>query len=140
MDETTETPIKSVYNRKPDGKFGADNIANPNGRPLKENTFSDIARELASASSIDINYTILKDGQMVKRSMHMESNKTMAHSMVAALIKEGLDGNVAAIKEFANRTEGKVMEKIKMIYDEDIEKMTNEELAKFVLDNKNENE
>ena len=42
-------PIKSVANRRPDGKFGPHNIANPDGRPKKGTPITDFMRELLHA-------------------------------------------------------------------------------------------
>ena len=39
--------------------------------------------------------------------MHITSSESMNHSLVVALIKEGMDGNVKAITELIDRTEGK---------------------------------
>ena len=108
-----ESPVKAEEKRKPDGTFGPGNNANPHGRPLKKNTFSDIARALLEAREINIEYTFPKAGQMVTSKLHMESDSTINHSLIAALIKEGLDGNVNAIKELIDRTEGKAIETVK---------------------------
>lgn len=99
-------------------------VRNPNGRPKLENTFSHIARELLQAKKIDITYTFPKNGTMVKRSMHMESDKSMNHSLAAVLIKEGMAGNVRAIQEIIDRTEGKPNQKVDITTQGD--KITNE--------------
>lgn len=76
---------------------------NPNGRPKKENTFSDIARELMSANEIEIEYTI-KD-----KTTHLsfKSSKPIYYGVATALIKEALSGKVNAAKELLDRIEGK---------------------------------
>lgn len=80
---------------------------NPLGRPKKHSCFTDIARHLLESKKIDIAYTFpTKEGKLLTRHMHMESDKTMYHGLIAALIKEGLDGNIGAIKELIDRTEG----------------------------------
>ncbi|KKM26665.1 hypothetical protein LCGC14_1582460 [marine sediment metagenome] len=81
---------------------------NPNGRPKKENTFSDTAIELLGASEIDIKYTI--NGK--EKEIRLESNKNIYFGLVSALILEGLKGDVRAIKELIDRTEGKAVQKI----------------------------
>jgi hypothetical protein len=111
--EPAQEPLKSKSRNK-----GWDNMRpckpgethNPNGRPKKEKCFSDIARTLLGAKKIDIEYTYPKDGKNFTRKMHVESDKPMYHSLVAALIREGMDGNVQAIKELIDRTDGKVTE------------------------------
>lgn len=82
------------------------------GRPKKENTFSDIAREMLKSKKIDIQYTFPKNGKMITSSMHMEADKTMNHSLAAVLIKEGMSGNVKAIQEIIDRVEGKPSQKL----------------------------
>jgi len=90
---------------------------NPEGRPKKENTFSDICRELLQSKEIDITYTFPKKGQMVTSHMHMQSDKTMNHSLAAVLIKEGMSGNVKAIQEIIDRTDGKPKQTIDLGFD-----------------------
>jgi hypothetical protein len=85
---------------------------NPNGRPKKEHCFSDIARQILSAKKLDIEYTFPSGGTMKLSKVHLESDKTFYHSLVCALLKEGLDGNVQAVKELIDRTEGKAIESI----------------------------
>jgi len=92
-------------------------IRNPNGRPKKENTFSDICRELLQSKEIDITYTFPKKGTMVTSHMHMSSDKTMNHSLAAVLIKEGMGGNVKAIQEIIDRTDGKPKQTVDLGFD-----------------------
>lgn len=85
---TQETPpLKPVTNRNPDGTFGPGNIANPNGRP-KGKTFSGYLRELLEEIDPDTkkeNFRILSE----------------------ALFKTAKKGDVQAIKEFADRLDGR---------------------------------
>ncbi len=107
MSEQQTKQDQSKPARDEAGRLLPGNTANPNGRPLKENTFSDIARTLLSSKEIHIEYTYPKDGALVKRSLNITSDNTINHSLVAALVKEGLDGNVNAIKELIDRTQGR---------------------------------
>lgn len=50
--ETSQEPIKSVDNRNPDGTFGPNNNANPNGRP-KGKTLKEFARDFLMSMSDD---------------------------------------------------------------------------------------
>jgi len=77
---------------------------NPAGRPPKEKTFSDTARMLLSATTIDITLT---DGKGKEKRIFLKSTKNFYHGLVAALIVEGLKGNVNAIKELIDRAEGR---------------------------------
>ncbi len=100
----SEAQKKAYQNLSKPGKTN-----NPNGRPPKERTFSDTARQMLSAEAMDITYTYpskgLKSGNITRR-VNLKSTKTFYHGMVAALVCEGLDGNVAAIRELVNRVEG----------------------------------
>ncbi len=84
-------PIKPVENRKPDGTFGPGNNANPNGRP-KGKTFSGYLRE--ALEKID-----------------PKTGKETYVSVAEALLRVALRGDVAAIKEFADRLDGKPSQK-----------------------------
>lgn len=87
---------------------------NPKGRKKGVLFFSEVARNLLQAKKIDITYSFPKDGAMIRSHMHMESTHSIAHSLVAALIKEGMGGNVQAIRELIDRTQGKSVESIDM--------------------------
>ena len=105
---------------------------NPAGRPKKADTFSDIARTLLASKELDITYTYPKDGVMVTRKMQITSNNTFNHSMAAALIKEGMDGNVTAVRELIDRTEGKVTDNIRVgSLDKSKTPLSDEEKAKI---------
>lgn len=92
---------------------------NPKGRPKKERCFSDIARQLLASKKIDIEYSFPKEGKLVTSKMHMESSDSMYHSLAAALIREGMAGNVNAIRELIDRTEGKAIQFIEQENPED---------------------
>ncbi len=76
---------------------------NPNGRPKKDKTFSDTARELLAAKQIQVNFTV--NGRL--KSINIETDENMYYGLVSALIIEGMKGNVKAIKELVDRVEGK---------------------------------
>jgi hypothetical protein len=92
---------------------------NPNGRPKKEKAFSEIARNLLASNKIDIEYTFPSGGTMKTAKVHLESTKTIYHGLVAALVKEGMEGNVQAIKELIDRTEGKAHESVAMTFNDE---------------------
>ena len=99
---------KRMANLKPAKKGEASR--NPKGRPKKEHTFSDTARELLSAS--DIKVTWIVNGK--EKILTIKSDNNMHHGMVAVLIMESLKGNVQAVKELIDRTEGKATENRKV--------------------------
>lgn len=111
MSDILEPSEKQTNNRG--GRLFQPGVSgNPHGRPKKEKCFSDIARQLLAAKKIDIEYTFPSGGVMKTAKVHLESTKTIYHGLIAALVKEGMDGNVQAIKELIDRTEGKAQEHI----------------------------
>ncbi|HEA70990.1 hypothetical protein LCGC14_0405710 [marine sediment metagenome] len=81
---------------------------NPNGRPKKEKTFSDTAAQLLASSNIQIKYEI--NGR--EKEINLKSDKNIYWGLVSALILQGLKGDVRAIKELIDRTEGKAVQKL----------------------------
>ncbi len=81
---------------------------NPKGRPRKEKTFSDTAIKLLSSSNIEIKYEI--NGK--KKHINLTSSENIYCGLVSALIVQGLKGDVRAIKELIDRTEGKAVQKL----------------------------
>lgn len=82
------------------------------GRPKKEHTFSDTARELLKAKALDIDFVVEKDGKRKEKNIHLETTVNFYHGLVVALISEGLKGDTRAIKELIDRSDGKVTEKV----------------------------
>jgi len=77
-----------------------------------EHCFSDTARELLRASALDIAYTVGKGKDKKIEKLHLSTTKNFYHGLVAALINEGLQGNVKAIQELVNRADGKVADRV----------------------------
>lgn len=99
--------------RDKSGRILPGKTANPNGRPKKEHCFTDIARQLLGSKKINIEYTFTQvNGTEKTAKFCMESDRPIYHGLVCALIKEGMGGNVQAIKELIDRTEGKARESI----------------------------
>jgi len=110
MKKNPDKQGKSRTKRTPpqSGMFKPGQSGNPKGRPPLEHTFSDTARELMQATSIDVSWTI--NGKT--KSLQLKSTKNMHYGMAAALIMESLKGNVNAIREIVNRVEGKAIQTI----------------------------
>ena len=113
----TKKPVKQAGSKKkPVGvksRFKPGQSGNPKGRPKKEHTFSDTARELMAANSIDVSWTIVDgNGQKKTKTLQLKSTKNMHYGTAAALIVEALKGNVNALREIINRTEGKAVQKV----------------------------
>ena len=82
---------------------------NPHGRPKKDKCFGDIAREMMDSKEIEISLT-LPSG--VVKKIGIKSDKTIKQSIIAAMIREAMTGNLQAAKELIDRVDGKVTEKI----------------------------
>ena len=86
---------------------------NPAGRPKKISSWSEQAKELLQASEIDIGIT-LPDGQKKRLKLKVEDGKTILHAVIGSLILEALNGNIPAMRELADRTEGKPAQKLEV--------------------------
>ena len=94
----TKAPGKQTVNRRPGGKFAPGNklgrkfepgaTGNPEGRP-KLTLLSEALRE------------------QLAQVLPGVDDRTMAEHIARSLIREAIKGNVAAIREIADRTEGK---------------------------------
>lgn len=93
--------------RSPLGRFLPGVVGNPLGRPKQSDCFREIAREMLASNQIDISYTFPKDGKNVTRSMHMQSDKSILHSIAVGLIKKAMDGDVYATTTLLDRTYGR---------------------------------
>jgi len=89
---------------------------NPNGRPKKGSAWADIYNEILDSSIITMTLEI--DGQIIQRSLKVQDNKTMRYALGVKLLEEGLTGNVQAIKEMSDRTEGKPRDKVQISDDD----------------------
>ena len=76
---------------------------NPNGRPKKENTYSDTLKDILSAQKVDVELTI--NGK--KKKFHITSNKNIYYGIASAQIKEALNGDTRSAKEIIDRVQGK---------------------------------
>jgi len=111
MEQGPLTPLQKWCSINPN-KFKKGKSGNPYGRPKKDKCFSDIARQLLAAKRLDIEFSFPKDGKMHTSKMHIDSDKDIYHALIAALIREGMAGNVPAIKELMDRTDGKAVARV----------------------------
>ncbi|HQN46750.1 MAG TPA: DUF5681 domain-containing protein [Rugosibacter sp.] len=81
---------------------------NPKGRPKGHKYFSETARQLLVANELHVSWTV--NGKT--KNLDVVSDQNMHHGLVAALIMEGMKGNVRAIQELIDRTEGKPVQAI----------------------------
>lgn len=104
---------------------------NPNGRPPVKRSFSDAVKQLLDAKSMTITWEV--NGQ--KKKLNVKSNKNMAHGLAAALITEGIKGNVNATRELVDRAEGKPQQAIDFtgsVSGIDFSKMSEDEIREFI--------
>ena len=103
MAGTADKQQRSSKRRVIGRPFKPGQSGNPLGRPKKENTFSDTARSLMASKDMCITWEI--NGK--KRTLRVTADRNIYYGLVSALIIEGLKGDVRAIRELVNRTEGK---------------------------------
>lgn len=76
------------------------------GRPPKTKAWRDISNEMLSATELNLK-VVLPTGERRKLIIKVEDGKTIRHAVIGSLITEALKGNIQAIRELADRTEGK---------------------------------
>ena len=105
-------PVKQVNNRHTKTTWVKGQSGNPNGRPKKSTSWSEIANDLLDSNEIMIVYSTSKE----TKDLHLkvDKNKTIRHAIVSALINEAMSGNIQAIKELYDRTEGKPAQKLEI--------------------------
>jgi hypothetical protein len=112
--EVKQEKIKNQPHRFKKGETG-----NPHGRPKLAQTFAEVARKMMSAKKVDVEYTVIEDdGQEKIKHIKIETHeKNIYHGLVAALIKDGMRGNVNSITQLIDRTEGKALQTIEQKQD-----------------------
>ncbi len=113
-------PNKTDNNRNDKGQFTPNNIANPTGRPPKGDAWADIYNEILDSKDINLEITKIDDKGTKTKKINLTSKTTMRYALGVALLKEGLKGNVAAVKELSDRTAGKPPQSIAIKGDEDV--------------------
>ena len=108
-DQITASQKKSLNNLVP-FKTGFDIRRKNAGRKTKEHTFSDTAREMLASNHIEVTWTTEATGKKGsgEKTITIETKKSFYHHLVAVLIMEGMRGNMVAIRELINNTEGKL--------------------------------
>ena len=76
----------------------------------KQVYIKDIANKLLGATKIDMNVTYA-DGRP-NRHIKFDASDSFRHVLVATLISRGMKGDISAIKELLDRTEGKVVQTV----------------------------
>jgi hypothetical protein len=77
---------------------------NPNGRPPKGRALAEIYREILDAEEVE--FRIWKDGE--EKTQMLRGQPTIRHRMGLVLLGMAMSGDISAIREMSDRTEGKV--------------------------------
>jgi hypothetical protein len=107
-DPITTTPVLPVT--KPPAKpwqFQKGKSGNPRGRIKNEVAISELTRKLLESKEIKVEYSFPKNGVMIKQRMYLECDRPLNDLMIFQLIKQGMDGDIAAIREVFDRGYGK---------------------------------
>lgn len=83
---------------------GHDPRRNLDGRPPKGQAIADIYREILDAEEVE--FRIWKDGE--EKTQMLRGQPTIRHRMGLVLLGMAMSGDIAAIREMSDRTEGKV--------------------------------
>ncbi len=126
--QSEEQPKRNPADHLKKHQFKPGQSGNPEGRSKKEKTFSDTARQLLEAKSVDITF---KSNKGKEKRIHLESSQNFYHSLVVALLMKALKGDVRAIRELANRTDGLPKQSADIKFDGFILKVVGVEIDKF---------
>ena len=92
----------------PKTQFKPGKSGNPKGRPPNIKYFGETLRELMQAQDMQVSWTV--NGKT--KTLLVKSDRDMKYGCAAVLIMEALKGNVQAVKEIADRTDGKALQHI----------------------------
>lgn len=109
--------VKPVENRRPDGRFGAHNNANPTGRPVKGQTLTDLMRGYLDDK---------EEGHTVPRKIEF----------IASVASMARKGDATAIKLIWNYLDGMPVQTTDMTahIKRDFDDMSDEELKEALYD------
>jgi len=92
-------------------------VSKGKGRPPKGSAWADILNELLDSSVLDIMMTF-PDGERKRLKCEIGEEKTFRMAVGVALITKAIKGDVSAIRELCDRTEGKPAQKLEAIITE----------------------
>lgn len=101
---------KKIKGKIPGGCTGKGFVPGKSGNPTgtnKKKKLSDCLRELLNATEIHSYVEYTHEGKRKRKTTNIKSDNTILYDLNAILIKEGLHGNIFAIKEIFDRSEGK---------------------------------
>ncbi len=81
------------------------------GRPKKEASFSDIAREILEGNVLSVTL-INGDGDV--KDIKVTCDNSFHYAIASVLVMESMKGNVKAITELLNRVEGRPIQKVEL--------------------------
>jgi len=103
---------------------------NPNGRPKKGRAWADVYDTVLDSTSITVTVNVNGEIQQhcIKGEVEEEDGAkkqvSMRYLLGVKLLEEGLSGNVNAIKELADRTEGRPRDKVEITEEENSKTFT----------------
>lgn len=105
---TKQTSNTRRHGGKPFTK--GDPRCNRSGRPPKGQAIAEVYRGLLDAEELTLVY---KDAQGVEHTSVLKGHPTMRHKMGMILLTKALEGDISAIKELSDRTEGRPIQSVK---------------------------
>jgi len=101
--------------KKSNGKhlFKKGESGNPSGRPKKGYAWADVYNNI-----LEINLSLKFNGEKRQIDISSEPKQKMRYILGLSLLEQGLLGNVKAIQELADRTEGKPRDKVEITDEE----------------------
>ena len=91
--------------RNKNGQFAKGNQIST-GRPPKGNAWADVLNELLDSSKLTLSMTF-QDGKQKFMECDVGDGRTIKQAIGVALITKAIRGDVTAIRELADRTEGR---------------------------------
>lgn len=80
---------------------------NPAGRPKGTYRYGEWYQEKLNSNEIDLSITITKDGKAKKQRFKYKADKSFRELLFVKLFQKALDGEILAIRELLDRSEGK---------------------------------
>lgn len=114
-------PIKSVSKKPPDkkpkrdahGRLMKGHTANPAGRPKGTYKYGEWYQDKLNSKKIDISIAITRDGKTEKQRFKYSADKSFRELLFVKLFQKALDGEIMAIRELLDRSEGKPTQPIR---------------------------
>jgi hypothetical protein len=121
--QSKDNPISHI---PPEKRWQPGQSGNPSGRPKGICYFGEAAREMLASQEVNIEYTFPKGGEEITRKFNLKTSaKSFHHAIIAAMMRECLDGNVQAFTALSDRAYGKPAQSLDVTSDGDKIQSTN---------------